>query len=87
MMNSEKWIPRLLLAACLVALAGPASAQEQTIEYAKETVLDFEADTIEGDLTRPDGTFVDARQNVQHSNLIEIRQDFRDEVLESVGEL
>ena len=78
---------RLVVLAGLLVAALPAGAQEKTIEYAKETVIDFEDDTIQGDLTRPDGAFVDARQNVQHTNLIKVREDFREEVLESVGEL
>ena len=76
-----------LLVLGALALAAPAAAQEQKVEYAKETVIDFEDDTIQGDLTRPDGAYVDARQNVQHTNLIKVREDFREEVLESVGEL
>ena len=49
--------------------------------------IDFEDDTIEGDLTKPDGEYVEARSKVQHSNLIRIREDFEDKVMQSVGEL
>jgi hypothetical protein len=49
--------------------------------------IDFEDDTIEGDLTKPDGEYVEARKKVQHSNLIRIREDFEDKVMQSVGEL
>lgn len=86
-MNSKTMAWRLLLLTFLVATASPAWAQEKTVEYARETVIDFEDDTIQGDLTRPDGAYVDARQNVQHTNLIKVREDFREQVLESVGEL
>jgi hypothetical protein len=58
---------------------GKAKAGPQTI--------DFEDDTIEGDLTKPDGEYVEARSKVQHSNLIRIREDFEDKVMQSVGEL
>lgn len=85
-MSSRTTILRLLAILALAAPALPAVAQER-VEYAKETVIDFEDDTIEGDLTRPDGAYVDARQNVQHTNLIRVRENFREEVLESVGEL
>ena len=47
----------------------------------------FEDDTISGDLTKPDGEYIEARQRVRHSNLIRIREDFRDKILQSVGEL
>ncbi|WNG18918.1 adventurous gliding motility protein CglF [Cystobacter fuscus] len=49
--------------------------------------IDFEDDTIEGDLTKPDGEYVEARKKVAHSNLIRIREDFEDKVMQSVGEL
>lgn len=80
----------LLIVGALLLLPVAARAQaqgEQRVEYARETVINFEDDTIQGDLTRPDGEYVDARQKVHHSNLIKIRENFRDEVLESVGEL
>ncbi len=86
-MSSSGAIARLLVAAGLLLAALPAGAQEQKVEYARETVIDFEDDTIQGDLTRPDGEFVDARSRVRHTNLIKVREDFREEVLESVGEL
>ena len=80
-------IARLLIAAGLLLAALPAAAQDQKVEYARDTVINFEDDTIQGDLTRPDGEHVDARQRVRHTNLIKVREDFREEVLESVGEL
>lgn len=72
--------------ALLLASTTAAKAQE-TIEYEKNTVLDFDEDTIQGDLTRPDGELVDAKRRVSHSNLVRVRESFRDQVLESVGEL
>jgi len=74
------------LAASLALASVPAAAQER-IEYEKVTELDFDDDTIQGDLTRPDGEFVEAKGRVKHSNLIKVRESFRDQVLESVGEL
>ncbi|WP_373045503.1 adventurous gliding motility protein CglF [Vulgatibacter sp.] len=86
-MTSSAAIARLVAVVGLLLAASPALAAEQNVEYAKETVIDFEDDTIQGDLTRPDGEHVDARQKVRHTNLIKVRESFRDEVLESVGEL
>ena len=57
------------------------------VRYQKTTVYDFESDTIEGDLTRPDGEYVEARKEVKHTNLIRIRDNFKDEVMQSVGDL
>ncbi|MEN9800383.1 MAG: hypothetical protein RL653_4080 [Pseudomonadota bacterium] len=71
----------------------PVLAQEKkggepgNVRYSKTTSYDFEDDTIEGDLTKPDGEYVEARKKVQHSNLIRVREDFKEEVMQSVGEL
>lgn len=76
----------------LVVLAGPALALAQdeqggNVRYARTTEINFEDDTIEGDLTKPDGEYVEARKRVNHSNLIRIREEFKDKVMQSVGEL
>lgn len=60
---------------------------DENVRYQKTTTINFEDDTIEGDLTRPDGEYVEARKRVKHSNLIRIREEFKDKVMQSVGEL
>ncbi|HET6923681.1 MAG TPA: adventurous gliding motility protein CglF [Anaeromyxobacteraceae bacterium] len=73
-----------LLALALPLLAGAQSKKDAPaprVEYEKKTVINFEDDTIQGDLTRPDGEYVEARKKVQHSNLIKIREDWREKVL------
>lgn len=88
-----KKLGTILAALVIVGFVAPGAAQAAEkkknvqVQWEKKTVLDFEDDTIQGDLTRPDGEYVDARKKVKHSNLIKIREEFRDEVLESVGEL
>lgn len=71
--------------------AVPAMAQDEkpdgNVKYAKTTTISFEDDTIEGDLTKPDGEYVEARKKVKHSNLIRIREEFKEKVMQSVGEL
>jgi hypothetical protein len=57
------------------------------VEYERKTVINFEDDTIEGDLKRPDGEYVESRQKVDHSNLIQIREDWRDKVMQASGDL
>lgn len=83
---------RTLLLTIAVALPLVASAQDKAdgqpkVEYEKKTVINFEDDTIEGDLKRPDGEYVEARQKVDHSNLIRIREDWREKVMQSSGDL
>ena len=84
---------RKLVVATLLLLPLLGSAQEKKgeaqpkVEYEKKTVINFEDDTIEGDLKRPDGEYVEARQKVDHSNLIKIREDWRDKVMQASGDL
>jgi hypothetical protein len=63
------------------------NAAPPKVEYEKKTVINFEDDTIEGDLKRPDGEYVEARRRVNHSNLIRIREDWREKVMSASGEL
>jgi hypothetical protein len=89
---------RKLLTLCVALTVAPAFAQdtgdakaagggEGNVRYNKTQTINFEDDTIEGDLTKPDGEYVEARMKVKHSNLIRIREDFQDKVMQSVGEL
>jgi hypothetical protein len=84
----RKLLFTLAFALPLLAVAQEKAEQPQPkISYEKKTVINFEDDTIEGDLKRPDGEYVEARQKVEHSNLIKIREEWRDKVMQSSGEL
>ena len=79
-----------LLALALPLLAGAQGKKEAPapkVEYEKRTVINFEDDTIQGDLTRPDGEYVEARKRVVHSNLIKIREDWREKVMHAPDDL
>ncbi len=82
---------KLIILAALTAFTSVAFAQDKkgggNTTYKKTTEYSFEGDTIEGDLTKPDGEYVEARKKVKHSNLIKIREEFKDKVMQSVGEL
>lgn len=65
----------------------PGSAEAAAAKASKRTEFSFEEDTIEGDLSRPDGEYVEAVKRVPHSNLIKIREDYREKVMQSVDEL
>jgi ABC-type glycerol-3-phosphate transport system substrate-binding protein len=78
----------LPLAAAAQSAGGKAESRPQPkVEYEKKTVINFEDDTIEGDLKRPDGEYVEARNKVDHSNLIKIRENWRDKVMQASGDL
>jgi len=80
-----------LLAALLLPLAAVAQDKKgesrERIEYEKKTVINFDDDTIQGDLTRPDGEYVEARKKVNHSNLIKIREEWKDKVKQAAAEM
>lgn len=61
-----------------------ARAQESEVVYKKHTVVSFDDDTIDGDLSKPDGQYIDARKRQRHRSLIKVRETFRQEILRSV---
>ena len=74
--------------ASIALLAGTALAQpKKDGGTAKVKVYDFSGDTIEGDLVKPEGSTVDARDFAKHSSLIRIRQHFIPEIIKSAEDL
>lgn len=64
-----------------------AGGGDDNVQYKAKTVYDFEDDTVEGDLQRPDGENVTANGKAQHSSLIEIRKDFIPEMLKTLEDI
>jgi hypothetical protein len=81
-----RWLTLLVFAAGL-GLAAAALAQDDGVIFKRKTLINFEDDTIEGDLKTPDAEYLEARKRMRHASLIKIRANFRREVLQSVGEL
>jgi len=83
---------RALAAPAAAAGGGEAAAaggggDDANTQYKAKTVYDFEDDTVEGDLARPDGENVTANSKAQHSSLIEIRKDFIPEMLKTLEDI
>ena len=83
---------KLALAATALWLATSALAlaQEQEADkvvYKKKTVIDFSDVTIEGELTKPEGSYVVSKKRTRFRNLIKVRADFRPELTKSVDGL
>jgi hypothetical protein len=72
----------LLLVAALWLAVAPVRAEE--VVYKKHTVVDFGDDTVEGDLSKPDGAYLESRKRLRHQRLIKVRENFRPEILQSV---
>ena len=80
--------PRLAFAEDKAAPAAAAApAGDDNVQYKAKTVYDFEDDTVEGDLQRPDGELVSSQKKAEHSSLIEIRKDFIPEMLKSLEDV
>jgi hypothetical protein len=83
-----KAMRKLVIMFAVVGLSGTAFAQAKKGEAAaKVKVYDFSGDTIEGDLVKPEGSTVDARDFAKHSSLIRIRKDFIPEIIKSAEDL
>lgn len=84
---------KLVVAALAFALAAPALAQDTVVEeadkvvYNKKTVIDFSDVNIEGELTKPEGSYIKNRKKTRFRNLIELRGNFRPELKRSVSAL
>ena len=57
-------------------------AQDKVV-YKKKTVIDLSAAVIEGELTRPEGSYIVNRKVSRFSNLIQDRQNFFPELMSS----
>jgi len=77
----------VIVVASSSAQAQPADKKGDKPAAGKIKVYDFSGDTIEGDLIRPEGTTVDARDFAKHSSLITIRKDFIKEIIKSAEDL
>jgi len=76
----------VIMFAALAALSGSAFAQKKDAPPKVKT-YDFSGDTIEGDLVKPEGSTVDARDFAKHSSLIRIRTNFIPEIIKSAEDL
>ncbi|GAB4294889.1 MAG: hypothetical protein Kow0090_09710 [Myxococcota bacterium] len=70
-----------------------ASAQEMgggeggEVVYKKRTVIDFSDVTIEGELTKPQGSYISTRRSSRFNKLIKIRENFIPEMDMSIDNL
>ena len=90
---------RLAAVVAMVALwAGPALAEEpQTqvkviqeedkVVVRKKTTIDFTDMAVEGELTKPEGSYVLNRKKTDFQSLIRVRDNFNPELQKSVDNL
>ena len=74
----------LFAGAMFLLLSSSSAMAEDEIIYQKHQVVHFGDDTIDGNLSRPDGQYLESRKRLKHRRLIKVRQNFRPEILQSV---
>jgi hypothetical protein len=81
-----------VVCACL-AVATPAIAEEKVIREAdrvitrKKTVIDFTDVAVEGELTKPEGSYSVSKKKTTFRTLIKVRSNFQPELEKSVDNL
>ena len=70
----------------LMAMSLPAHANDKVV-YKKRTTIDLSASVIEGDLVRPEGSYIVNRKVSRFSQMIMDRNHFITELLSSVNDL
>ena len=79
--------------ALAVLVAAPALAEEKVIQeadrtvYRKKTVIDFTDVSVEGELTKPEGSYSVSKKKTRFDSLIKVRTDFNPELKQSVDNL
>jgi hypothetical protein len=84
-MNNMKMLVASILAAAIL-LPGVAFAQTRgkpATPAGKVKQYDFSGDTIDGELVKPEGEFVNTRKFAEHTSLIRVRADFIKEIVKS----
>lgn len=61
--------------------------EEDKVVYKKETELDFSDVMVSGELIKPNGAYVKNRRKTRFPALIELRANFRPELMQTIGYL
>lgn len=84
---------RFVLVVGLLAFSAPALAEDKVIREAdktvfrKKTVIDFTDVAVEGELTKPEGTYALSKKKTNFKSLIKVRDNFVPELQKSVDNL
>jgi hypothetical protein len=96
---ARKTMKRLMIVLAALVVQGtlgfarPARAQDKVIHeedktvFKKKTVIDFNDVTLEGDLTKPEGSYILNRRKAKFGSLIKLRENFEPELQKSVDNL
>ena len=65
------------------AEAAEPEREADKIVYKKKMNIDFSETAIEGELTKPEGSYLGVRKDIKFKNFIKIRSNFRDKIAHS----
>ncbi|MDP7039662.1 MAG: hypothetical protein QGI45_10925 [Myxococcota bacterium] len=82
MMKALKYLAFLSL-----FLYGAVGLAGDDVKYKKRTVIDFSEALIEGELTKPEGSYIVNRKVSRFSSLIKLRENFVPELLSTPDHL
>ncbi len=77
----------LTLAAAPSAFAQDVVKEKDTTSYKKKTIIDFSDVTIQGELTKPEGSYLLNRKKTNFKSLLKIRGNFLPELFNSIDNL
>lgn len=78
----------IIVSLILAVLTWTSSALAQDrVSYKKKTIIDLSGATIEGELTKPEGSYIVNRKLSRFSTLIQARGDYIPELLTSHNDL
>lgn len=88
----KRYLVAVLAAIGVLGTAGVASAQEvireqDRVVYKKQTLVDFNDVTLEGELAKPEGTYLHSHRTARFTTLINYRTSFVPELQKSVDNL
>lgn len=85
---------RLLTCTLALSLGSAAFAQDEVdeesgrrIKYSERTEIDFESVDVNGELVKPEGSLLLDRKRASFNPLIRLREDFNEEMKNSVDEI
>ncbi len=88
----KRWMLAVTVAVVGV-VAAPAFAQDKVIQeedrtvFRKKTVIDFTDVSVEGELTKPEGSYSISKKKTRFDSLIKVRDNFNPELQKSVDNL
>jgi hypothetical protein len=90
----RKTLNLLVLFGAITVTTGSAFGEEDKViheadrtVYKQKTVIDFNDVTLEGDLTKPEGSYILNRKKTRFGSLIKLRDNFAPELQKSVDNL